>query len=63
MPACFFTKQQFSEWLSMGRTAKEPVCICDDCNRDFEMAMLKKHKCNRWHWQTVIFFQSRKAGK
>ena len=62
-PACYSVPAEFDAWVSLSKLAGERVAICDDCPSDFEFGMKKAGRCDRAHWQIILFGRTRDAAK
>ena len=49
-PDCFRDYDQYSEWLRLGRMAKQPCTICEDCAKGYKEKMSIEGRCHEeWH--------------
>jgi hypothetical protein len=62
-PACYSMPSEFDAWVSLSKLSGERVSICDDYPTDFEHGMKKAGRCDRAHWQIILFGRTRDAAK
>jgi hypothetical protein len=44
-PHCFPSETHYREWVNYAKIVAEPVNICEDCTKDFQMEMLLEERC------------------
>ena len=59
-PKCFFSYEQYREWVTLAKQAKENVSPCDDCSVRYELKMREAGRCDR-QWITKNLIIGRKS--
>ena len=45
-PACYATQQDYDDWASLARLAREEASPCTDCEKPYKAKMLRQGRCD-----------------
>ena len=62
-PRCFEDVETFHQWQDCQRRCYSATAICEDCTPEYERHMQAQARCDRWHWQTVLYAGFSKSSK
>lgn len=48
-PSCFANEEQWRDYVSSARIARERCSICEDCTAKYQAEMLEQGRCDRVH--------------